>query len=303
MKPLIDLLLPFYGDPARLQEAVLSVLGQTSPDWRLVVVDDAWPGPSVEPWLAALDDTRIEYHRNPVNLGVNGNFRRCLALAEAPHIAFPGGDDVLLPRYVEVVLEAATTTGAAVVQPGVRVIDDAGQTVRPLGDRVKSLLAPRSDRSVTLSGEPLAVCLLRGNWAYFPSLCWRRDTAQRCGFADGLEVVLDLRLLLDLVLDGESLAVVPIECFSYRRHTNSVSSRTALSTSRFDEEAALFDWASEACDKRGWPRAARAARNRLTSRLHALSLLPTAMHRRDRGALRRLTAHALNRASGRRGVR
>lgn len=296
MMPRIDLLLPFYGEHERLQEMVRSVLGQTCPDWRLVVVDDAWPGPSVEPWLTALDDPRVEYHRNPVNLGVNGNFRRCLELAQAEHIAFPGGDDVLLPRYVEVVLEAAAATGASILQPGVRVIDDAGRTVRPLGDRVKSLLAPRADHPVTLSGEPLAASLLRGDWAYFPSLCWRREAVHRHGFTEGLEVALDLRLLLDLVLEGECLTVVPDECFSYRRHAGSVSSRTALSVSRFVEEAMVFDWAAAACDERGWPPAAAAARARLTSRLHAVSLLPTAMRRRDYGAVHRLTAHAFSRA-------
>ncbi len=36
MSPRLDLLLPFYGSPARLQDAVLSVLAQTSP-LRLLV--------------------------------------------------------------------------------------------------------------------------------------------------------------------------------------------------------------------------------------------------------------------------
>jgi glycosyltransferase involved in cell wall biosynthesis len=297
MTPRIDFLLPFYGDPERLRQTVLSVIAQTVPDWRLVVVDDAWPGASVEPWLASLDDPRIEYHRNPTNLGVNGNFRLCLELAEAEHIAFPGDDDVLGPRYVDVVLRAAGATGAAIVQPAVRVIDEVGVAVRPMGDRVKSFRAPRGPGTVSLAGESLAASLLRGNWAYFPALCWKREAVQRHGFQPGMDVVLDLRLLLDLVLAGEGLAYVPDECFCYRRHKGSVSSLAALSSSRFDEEAALFDWAAASCEDRGWPRAAAAARGRLTSRLHAVSLLPAAVRRRDRHAVQRLTAHALGRGS------
>lgn len=300
MSPLIDLLLPFYGSPARLQETVLSVLAQTCPDWRLVVVDDAWPGESVEPWLRSLGDPRIEYHRNPSNLGVNGNFRRCLELAEAEHVAFPGGDDVLLPRYVEVVLAVAARTGAAVVQPGVRVIDDAGLAVRPLGDRVKSLLAPRGEGTVVLSGEDLASSLVRGNWAYFPSLCWRRDAIQRRGYAVGMEVVLDLQLLLELVLAGESLAFTTDETFCYRRHPASVSSQTAVSVSRFHEEADLLDAMAVRFEGRGWTRAARAAHRRLASRMHAASRLPHALKRRDHRAVRRLARHVLSAGSGRR---
>jgi glycosyltransferase involved in cell wall biosynthesis len=295
MSPPIDLLLPFYGSPARLQETVCSVIAQTSPDWRLVVVDDAWAGDDIEPWLRSLGDPRIEYHRNPRNLGVNGNFRRCLELAQAPYVAFPGGDDVLLPRYVEVVLEGADGTGASVVQPGVRVINEVGVAVRPLGDRVKSLLAPDGDGTVILSGEQLATSLLRGNWAYFPSLCWRRETIQRHGFRTGMNVVLDLQLLLDLIVDGEKLAFVPEVSFCYRRHAESVSSLTAVSVSRFEEEGALFDAMAARLAEHGWPRAARAARRRLTSRLHAVSLIPTAVRRRDHHTVLRLANHAFKR--------
>jgi glycosyltransferase involved in cell wall biosynthesis len=290
----LDLLLPFYGSPERLQEVVGSVLDQTSPYWRLVVVDDAWPGPGVEPWLTALADDRVVYHRNEVNLGVNGNFRRCLDLAEADLLAFPGGDDLLLPSYVDTVVRTARRTGAAMVQPGVRVIDDEGRTVRPLGDRVKALLAPRT--GTTLAGEELARSLLRGNWAYFPSLCWRRDVTQRTGFTEGLETVLDLRLILELVLVGESLAPTPEVCFAYRRHAGSYSARTALNVDRFDEEADVFAWAAGACTRRGWPRAAAAARHRLTSRLHAASLLPAAVRSGETDAARRLARHALSRS-------
>lgn len=302
MRPRIDLLLPFYGSPSRLHETVLSVLAQTCPDWRLVVVDDAWPGQSVEPWLTALDDPRIEYHRNQQNLGVNGNFRRCLELAQADQIAFPGGDDVLLPRYVEVVLAAARSTGAAIVQPGVRVINDTGLAVRPLGDRVKTLLAPRGHGTVVRSGELLAASLARGNWAYFPSLCWSREAVQRHGFQTGMDVVLDLFLLLQLVLDGERLAFTAEEVFCYRRHEGSVSSQTALSVTRFDEEATLLDTMSGRFDDLGWTRAARAGRRRITSRLHALTLIPTVVRRRDSQTLRRLTAHALSPGSRRHGT-
>ena len=37
---MIDLLLPFYGDPALMRQTVASVLAQECDDWRLVVVDD-----------------------------------------------------------------------------------------------------------------------------------------------------------------------------------------------------------------------------------------------------------------------
>ena len=45
----------------------------------------------------------------------------------------------------------------------------------------------------------------------------------------------------------------------------------------------------------GWSRAARTARLRWTSRLHAVTLLPTALKRRERSAVRTQHDHALER--------
>ena len=39
-------MMPFYGDVAQFREAVTSVLDQSDPDLRLVVVDDCYPDPT-----------------------------------------------------------------------------------------------------------------------------------------------------------------------------------------------------------------------------------------------------------------
>jgi len=287
----IDVLLPFYGDPQQLREAVNSVLAQTSPHWRLIVVDDCFPGERVQSWLEGLDDPRVVYRRNARNLGVNRNFQHCLELAEAEHVTFLGGDDVMLPRYVELVSAAAETSGAAMVQPRVRVIDHDGRSVGTLTDRVKSVLLPRGEGDRTMGGERLAARLLTGNWAYFPAICWRRDLALSHGFRPGLDLVLDLRLILDLVADGHEFLLLEEELFAYRRHRDSASSQAALNTARFTEERAFFTEAAEEFRAMGWPRAARAARLHATSRLHAAALVPGAVRQRDRGAVNALMRH------------
>lgn len=42
----LDVLVPFWGDPALLRLTVESVLAQTDGDWLLTVVDDAYPDPA-----------------------------------------------------------------------------------------------------------------------------------------------------------------------------------------------------------------------------------------------------------------
>ncbi|MBD0863320.1 glycosyltransferase family 2 protein [Gordonia sp. zg691] len=265
----IDVMMPFYGDVAQFKQAVTSVIEQSDPELRLVVVDDCYPDPEPREWLASLRDARIHYLRNDANLGVNGNFRRCVELVTADWFVVMGCDDIMHPDYLATVRTlAGHHPDASVIAPGVEVIDENGQPVRPLGDRMKSVLAP--NRATVLSGERLATSLYRGNWTYFPSLLWRTEAVREVGFRPGLEIVLDLALLVDLAGEGGSLVFDPEVVFSYRRHRASVSSVQAVDGRRFAEENRFFAGEAERCAARGWRKAERAARLHATSRLNHL---------------------------------
>lgn len=302
---MIDLMVPFYGRRDHLRVLVDSVLAQTSPDWRLTIVDDAYPDPTAAGWVADLDDGRIRLVRNEVNLGINANFQRCVELAAQDHVVLLGGDDVLLPSYVASVGAAAKMYGAAMTQPWVVIIDAEGVVHRNTTDSVKEFLArrlarrsPREPTTTLLGGEDLAVSLMHGNWTYFPAICWRRDALVRAGFTPGYRLILDLRLISDLLLAGESFALVDGVAFQYRRHGESASVAAAAASSRFAEEERFFAEVARDFAGHGWPRAARAARLHLTSRLHAAMLLPAAVRRRDGAARRALVTHTVGRADG-----
>ncbi|MCU1432636.1 MAG: glycosyl transferase [Actinotalea sp.] len=290
----LDILVPFWGDPALLRETVASVLAQRNGDWLLTVVDDAYPDASVGPWLEGLGDERITYLRKDVNEGITENYRTCVRLATQDVMVVLGCDDLLLPDYVDVVLSAhAAHPDAAVIQPGVEVIDETGRVVRPLADRVKQeLLRPRAPGRRLLAGEELATSLLHGDWLYWPSLAFRRDVLSTTSFRDGMPLIQDLAVVMDIVVAGGSLLVDPTVCFRYRRHGASASSATLLDGTRFRGERAYFAMAAEQVAALGWRRAERAARLHLTSRLHALALVPTAL-RADRSRTGGLLRHAV----------
>jgi glycosyltransferase involved in cell wall biosynthesis len=290
----IDVLLPFFGDPDLMRATVRSVQAQTQPDFRLVVVDDGYPDSSVAEWFSELDDPRVEYHRNAVNLGANRNYTRALGLATTDRVVVMGADDLLLPNFLEVVEGAvARFPDAAIVQCGVEVIDEHDTVVHPLGDRVKTALAPRPAEATSLSGESAMVSILRGNWTYFPSLCWRRDLITSIGFRPDFHVVQDMALVMDVLIAGGRLVVTPEVAFRYRRHAGSDSSVKTVSGSRFHEEREYFRTIAEELRTLGLTRAARAARTHLTSRLHAASLVPVAARSRDLAAISRLIGHAI----------
>ncbi|MFI0719850.1 glycosyltransferase family 2 protein [Streptomyces sp. NPDC021224] len=289
----IDIMLPYYGDPELMRQAVRSVQAQTDPHWRLTVVDDG-SEPGVPEWFAALGDPRVRYLRNPVNLGITGNFRRCVDLVEHDLAVLMGCDDLMWPSYVAVQRAAAEAMpGAAMYQPGVRVVDGAGEPVRTLVDAAKKRIGPpaRTERA-RQSGEALAASLLRGNWLYFPAMCWRSRTLKEVSFREDLTVVQDLALVMELLLRGEELVTDPEVCFDYRRHALSESSVQAFSGTRFAEIRRYLLGVAADCDAAGWHRAARVARRHVTTRLHALTMVPRALRHGRFGAARSLTGHA-----------
>lgn len=291
----IDVMLPYYGDAEQFRDAVQSVRAQTFADWRLVCVEDASEIGDASSWLSSLGDHRIVHLRNERNLGIAGNFARCLELVEAPHFVMMGSDDRMLPEHLSVLDEARRRhADVDVLQTGVRVIGADSRAVLPPADLVKAILRPRTNRGdATLRGERFAVSLTRADWAYFPSLMWRTSRARRLGFDSRYEIALDLGLILDIALDGGSFTVLHPITFEYRRHRASASMKAARTGERFAQERAFFLDYAERFAAYGWHRAARVARTHAISRLNAASELPGAVLTRSPDGVRRILSHIL----------
>lgn len=294
---IIDILMPYYGDPDHFKEAVQSVLGQDDPNWRLVVLNDCYPLWDPQPWVTGLNDPRVHYAVNDENLGVYGSFERCIDLAENMYAVILGCDDRMRPTYIATARALISQFNEPeYLQPGVTVIDESGAPALPLADRVKRWVQPSRRTEVSiLIGESAVTSLMTGNWTYFPALCWRVDQLRKHRFTAGYEIVLDLALQLDILTNGGRLIVAAPIAFEYRRHRESASSFTASDGTRFIEERDFYRSAAARLAQLGWKKAARAARCRLTSRLNAFSKLPAALSRGDFRAARLLFNIVLSR--------
>ena len=82
-RPRLTITIPYFRGIDYLREAIESVQRQTLVDWELIVVDDHSPEPA-EQLVLALHDPRVSYVRNEQNLGLSGNWNRCLTLATTP---------------------------------------------------------------------------------------------------------------------------------------------------------------------------------------------------------------------------
>lgn len=291
-------MMPFWGDLGLFETALRSVAAQSG-DWRLVVIDDRYPGDRQRELVEAVGDPRVQYVLNAQNLGINGNFRRSIELAEAEHVVVIGCDDVMLPGYVERLSELVSRFDPDIVQPGVEVIDEYGRVIAPVGDRIKRSIRPKGPYPRLLEGEELAASLLRGNWTYFPSLLWRTETVRRYGFDERFEIALDLALLLRITEEGGTLLADDRPVFQYRRHA-SASSWSGSGMRRFEEEKTIFAEARATSRARGWRTAARAASLHWSSRVNAAMHVPGRLMRGAGRDAARLTAHALGPAAAQR---
>ncbi|MDJ0316482.1 glycosyltransferase family 2 protein [Arthrobacter antibioticus] len=289
----LDIFIPYWGEPEYMKATIQSVLNQDTNDWHLTVVDDAYQDFTVQEYLKNLNHSQITFIRKELNEGITANFRTCVSLAQRDLLVVLGCDDLLMPNYVSTILAAHRAfPDASIIQPGVQVIDENGNRVHTLVDTIKQrLIRPRSDGRQLLSGESLASNLMLGVWLYWPSLAFRTQKIQEVDFRDAFPIIQDVALTMDMVFGGAQLLVDPTVCFRYRRHSSSASSLKLVDGSRFSGEREYFNLAADLAQRLGWTRTVRASKWRLTSRAHALALLPQAIVTRNMVATKALTRH------------
>jgi glycosyltransferase involved in cell wall biosynthesis len=276
----IDIALPFYGDVGYLKEAVTSVLVQSDPNWQLIVVDDGYPDITLAAWFTSLNDSRISYLRNEINLGANGNFQKCLSQITSEFCVVMGADDILEPDFIKVVKSTILKyPEASMIHPGIKIVNEKNSEISTRSEVIKLKIRNSLESNQILFGEALATTLMKGNWMYFPAITWRTKRIQEIGFRPGFNVCQDLGLAIDVIMQGGKMALINDEIFRYRRHTASDSSLKAINGERFLDERKFFKVMSADLKSIGWNKAARAAQMHWTSRLHAASLIPACIRR------------------------
>ena len=99
--PKVSVLIPTYNYAYCLDEAVQSVLDQEFQDFELIIIDDCSRDNTDEVVEKYLSDPRVSYYKNPVNLGLVGNWNKCLSYAKGEYIKFLCADDKFRPDLLE----------------------------------------------------------------------------------------------------------------------------------------------------------------------------------------------------------
>lgn len=98
---LVSVIMPSYNTAKYIAESIESVIGQTYPDWELIIVDDCSTDDTDSVVAKYLSDERIRYLKNETNSGAAISRNYALREAKGKWIAFLDSDDVWLPEKLE----------------------------------------------------------------------------------------------------------------------------------------------------------------------------------------------------------
>jgi glycosyltransferase involved in cell wall biosynthesis len=204
-----------YNASATVEAAIESVLGQTRPDFELIVVDDGSTDDTARKVDRFRRDHRVRLLRQ-TNRGLPAARNAAIAAGRARYITILDSDDLLMPTYLERVgraLEAAPQAGLAFGDAW-RLDDRSGRFWRRT-----VMIARGAPRPVPTDAPALLEALVRSNFVPI-MFTVRRAALEHVGnFRDGeRELAEDWELLLRLAASGYTASAVPAVLGIYRRN-------------------------------------------------------------------------------------
>jgi len=132
-KPLVTVIIPTYNRASIVGRAIRSVLGQTYPNWELLVVDDASTD-GTEREVRSYSDERITYIRHHQNRRVSAARNTGIRSAQGEYVSFLDDDDEWLPEKLAKEVEVFRNSDPEVglVYTGKTVYDENGRVLRVL---------------------------------------------------------------------------------------------------------------------------------------------------------------------------
>ncbi len=199
---LCSVAIPVFNRRDLVRKALESALNQNVPGLEILVVDNCSTDGTWE-ILQTYQDPRLRLVRNDENVGLFGNFNRCLALARGTYLRFLCSDDILIPGCLESEIRIMKA------HPEVALLSTAGQLV-DAEDR--SLGSVADDMSPGIYTGPSAIRAWfdffssygRNPFNYPSGVLFRREAALQVGeFDASMRLAGDVNFYLKVLEHGE----------------------------------------------------------------------------------------------------
>lgn len=219
MSVAVSILLPVYNGEKYLEEAILSVIGQTFSDFELLVVDDC----STDRSVAIIErlkekDSRIKFFKNEKNQGLFANYNRCIEYACGRFVKPFAQDDILAPTALEKMIALMEKDASlALVSSACKIVDGQGKV-----SRTRSTFP--DSRKIKGKDVVLYNLLAITNWIGEPSTVMYRKELSGTGFDTRLFHYGDLDMWFRVLFHGDYYFInEPLA--SFRRHSGSATNK------------------------------------------------------------------------------
>jgi len=169
--PLVSICIPTYNRAGMVEKAIESALSQSYPNIEVLVVDNA-SHDAIESVIAAYNDPRLHFFKNPQNLGIFGNFNRCVELSHGEYIHILHSDDFIDSNFTKTCVEFMES------HPGVMMTFSSGQF---LSDNQQKKMAGHDHDIIYPAPEGFKKILEEGNLIVCPSVIIKREVYDSVG--------------------------------------------------------------------------------------------------------------------------
>lgn len=215
MNTLISVCIPAYNSSEFIGETIKSILNQTYKNLELIIVDDQSKDNTIE-IVESFKDERIKLYRNEKNLGMVGNWNRCLELAKGEYVKLICADDLLMPKALE--KEAAAMDS----NPSVNLVESDTALIDIYGKKTGAFR--RYFRSGVVDGKKLAKTSLMLN-NFFGAPCnnlIRKSILEKTGgFDSEFTYILDFDIWVRIACQGNVYIIHELlNSFRIRKDSN-----------------------------------------------------------------------------------
>lgn len=222
-RPRVSIVMANYNGASYIEDALRSALSQSIQEIEIIVVDDASLDDSVARVTAIMaSDDRVKLLCVPINGGASHARNHALDAARGEWIAIMDSDDLMHPKRLARLLDAAKVSGADIIADDLLVFDETN-TVPPYamlnGQGPTWINAASYVKANALSGPGPALGYLKP--------LFRHDLIAQTGlrYDESLSIAEDYAFVLSLLMRGALFEVVPDLTYFYRKHSRSLSHR------------------------------------------------------------------------------
>lgn len=232
--PLISICVPAYNGEYTVLKAVNSILSQTYKNIEVIVVDDCSPDNTYE-ILKSIKDQRLKLYKNDSNLGMVGNWNKCVSYATGQYVHMLHSDDILYQTCIEEkvnFLKKHLNDNVVIIFNSTQIINESDDIL--MVRRYKNndlvvngkLFALESLRKRNIYGEPSNV------------LFDKKIFDQVGGFYNKLRYVTDWDLWIRMSLFG-NIGYIDKILVKYRVSTTNVTSSLSVKQMMIDDQLML----------------------------------------------------------------